>query len=153
MAQSKAQFEADYQQGVEYQDFLAVELAKRGLILNNLQSRKAQKTQGENLLGLEIKYDRKFRDTGNLFFETHFNSAQGWQESGILLRQSWLYGMGDYRTLWLFSTRLLRELIHGSRAADVFHRCDVVVGNDAARGCLMTVENADKECLRKIEFN
>ena len=51
-------------EGQEYQDFIDDVLCKRGLLIRNYTSRKYQLTKGENLIGLEIKYDTQISTYG-----------------------------------------------------------------------------------------
>ena len=55
--------------GLQYQDFICMELHRRGIVLQNIQSKKFN-LKKENLLGMEIKFDRRLKDTGNVYIET-----------------------------------------------------------------------------------
>ncbi len=69
--------------------------------------------KGENLQGIEVKFDRKFRETGNLFIETSERSTpeSQWHPSGILKEDnSWAYAIGDYEKLYVFAIKQLRIL-------------------------------------------
>jgi hypothetical protein len=56
-------------EGIEFQDFIAEQLHLQGVVLQNFSSKKYQ-LRRENLLGLEIKFDKKYEKTGNLYIET-----------------------------------------------------------------------------------
>lgn len=95
----------------EFQDYVSDVCRQNGIILNNYQSRKWQLKHGENMLGAEIKFDQRFRETGNLFLETHervHETGDELVESGISRWEtSWLYIIGDYADIWIFPTRYL----------------------------------------------
>tara|TARA_Y100000310_G_scaffold2404_1_gene3117 strand:- start:329 stop:820 length:492 start_codon:yes stop_codon:yes gene_type:complete len=98
--------------GVEFQDFVCIKLHSVGIVLQNLSSQKYQ-LKSENLLGLEIKLDRKFRGTGNLYIETHEKSDPDnprYVLSGIYRDdETWLYGIGDMKTFYIFAKSTLRN--------------------------------------------
>jgi hypothetical protein len=99
--------------GNEYQDYICNELSKHGIIIQNYCSQKYQH-KGENRQGLEIKLDRKFRSTGNLYIEIAEKSnpdREYYTESGIYRKDNsrW-YGIGDYQTFYWFSKQQLRCL-------------------------------------------
>lgn len=113
MATNFPTYASQLEAGQQYQDFIAEKLYHEGIPLINFQSRSAQ-LRGENLLGLEIKFDNQFARTGNLYIETAEKSRAENREyvpSGIYRDDnSWLYGIGNYREFFLFSKRTLREL-------------------------------------------
>ena len=66
-------YTTDLQRGLEYQDFVFDQLRMidgMPIFLGAYSSVKYQCGKGESPSGLEIKYDAKFRQTGNLFIET-----------------------------------------------------------------------------------
>jgi|TARA_Y100000310_G_scaffold189987_1_gene189960 hypothetical protein len=99
--------------GQEYQDFLTLRLHSLGIILQPIQSKKYQYTR-ENLLGMEIKYDRRLAETRNLYIETHEKSdpkKTSFVNSGIYREDKcWLYGIGDYVELFIFSKKHLQRI-------------------------------------------
>jgi len=99
--------------GQEYQDYVAHRLLSEGLVLVNFSTKRGQMEHGENALGLEIKYDKKFALTGNLWIETEERSTpvRPYVASGIFRDDnSWLYGLGNYEEFFIFSKRTLRQL-------------------------------------------
>jgi len=99
--------------GNDYQDFICTKLCQYGIIIQNYCSQKYQ-TMGENRQGLEIKLDRKFRNTGNLYIEIAEKSDpenEYYAESGIYRDDNsrW-YGIGDYQTFYWFFKKQLRQL-------------------------------------------
>lgn len=106
--------------GVEYQDWILKRLHEQGIILQPLSSKKGQ-LEGENLLGLEIKYDRKMAGTGNIYIEVAEKSNPANEQyvpSGIYRQDnSWLFGIGDYTKFFIFTKRFLKKL-HKEAQAD-----------------------------------
>ena len=101
-----------FQDGLEFQDFVCSELAKHGIILQNLSSRKYQFNVGENLQGFEIKQDNMCTKTGRLSIEVGERSRNDpclqWSDSGILRADnSWLYLHGNYAVIFIFAKNWL----------------------------------------------
>ena len=148
--------------GQAFQDFVCIELAKTGLILQNLSSKKYQFDTGENLQGWEIKYDarctgdctlKKCTATNQLSFEiaekTKAENAK-FIDSGILRDDnSWLYIQGNYHQLWIFDKKMLRRYYeHGVNMKTIkINNCLPTI-----RTFYMSVENADEWCAKKITF-
>lgn len=101
--------------GSEYQDFVQKELLKHGIIVMLNTSKQYQARIGESLSGLEIKLDRKFRQTGNLYIEVAEKSDAlnpVYVESGIYrFDNTWLYCIGDYHEIFLIPKMQL-QIIH-----------------------------------------
>ena len=97
----------------EFQDFVCKALHARGIVLQNMSSQKYQQ-QGENLMGLEIKFDQRFWETGNLYIETDEKSHPDrphYVRSDIYRTDnSWLYAIGDYHVLFIFAKNFLRGI-------------------------------------------
>lgn len=106
-------FASAIERGFDYQDFVAEQLYRVGIVLVNFQGRPAQGDRGENLLGLEIKFDDVFATTGKLWIEVEEkrNASQTlWARSGIYRDDpSWLYGIGNRREFFIFGKRQLQR--------------------------------------------
>jgi len=149
-----AQYRADLKDGQEFQDFIAFKWAHViGLPLCIYTSTKWQKEHGENPQGVEIKYDRRFRDTGNVFIETACRPSGTGQffPGGIYSlggnffpQSSWLYVIGDYETTWTLPTSWLARL-HAAGNYRFYEGATM-------KGYLFPVEGADKYCVRKDEW-
>lgn len=118
-------YQSQLEDGQAYQDFVAEKLYHEGIVLVNFQSRASQLRVGENLLGLEIKYDKQFIKTGNLYIEIAEKSDASNRQfvtSGIYRDDNtWLYGIGNYDELFLFSKRTLRKVYeHRKRDTDAY---------------------------------
>lgn len=134
------------QEGLEFQDVVTRELYQRGIVVIGYSSRRFQNEQGENMLGAEIKRDGRFRETGNIYIETseksHPNNIN-YIPSGIHREDnSWLYVIGDEKTIYIFSTKYLRMLEERYKKVE----------KPTSRGFLMPMAEADKYCIRKLEL-
>jgi hypothetical protein len=147
---SNEYFRQQLEDGQAYQDFIAQRLARHGIILNNFQSRDMQRQHGENMLGLEIKYDKKFQTTQRLWIECAEKYTPGqalWGASGIDRQdQSWLFGIGDYAQFFLFSKRTLR------RFRDRTHPAIIENDRHTSRGFLLALDLARAIAEREFRF-
>lgn len=102
-------------EGQEFEDFVQDALAKRGIFLGNYTSQKWQLEHGENMLGMEIKRDGRFRETGNFYIETAEKSHKdkpNWTPSGIMRDDnSWLFCIGDEKGFCVFGHKQLQNTI------------------------------------------
>jgi hypothetical protein len=100
--------------GLEFQDFVTSLLFESGIAVIQYSSRRYQFERGENSGGIEIKFDEKFELTRNLYIEYAEKSRPTnlqFVPSGIYrLDNSWMYAIGNYKTVYLFVTRHLRWL-------------------------------------------
>jgi hypothetical protein len=141
-------YERQLEDGLQYQDVVTRELYQRGIVVVGYSSRRFQNSEGENMLGAEIKHDKQFRDTGNLYIETAEKAhpdRPSYTPSGIHRKDnSWLFVIGDEQTLYIFSTKYLRKLetVRGYR----------VIEKPTSRGFLMPLLEAEKYCIRLINI-
>ncbi len=124
--------------GLEFQDHVMRLFSERLKIpLSFYSSRKCQ-LQGESMQGIEVKYDKKFRQTGNLYIEVAEKSSSSVAEytpSGIMKKDnSWLYAIGDHETLYIFAVKHLRT----------FARKCHQVETPTSRGFLLPLDLAEK---------
>lgn len=143
-----AQYMSDLKAGQEYQDFIARYFAQElGFVISNYASKKYQLQYGESVHGIEIKHDRRFNDTGNLFIETACNPRRRatFSPGGIYQGKHWLYLIGDYERAWTFGTRFLVKLHKAGRYQ--------VHEGDTMHGYLLPIADADKYCIRKDEWH
>lgn len=135
------------EEGLAFQDFVTEALYRQGIVLVGYASRRYQVARGENMAGAEIKRDGKFRETGNLYIEMAEKShpdREGFTPSGIMRGDnSWLFIIGDERTLWIFSTKLLQALAGSGRYREVMQ--------PTSQGFLLPVASADKYCALRID--
>jgi len=136
------------EQGLIFQDVVTKELYQRGIVLVGYASRCFQNSEGENMLGAEIKRDGNFRKTGNLYIETaeksHPNNPR-YIPSGIMRNDnSWLFVIGDELTVYIFSTKYLRMLIANRDWEKKVKATSIAT--------LMPLDQAEKYCIRKIDM-
>lgn len=130
--------------GLEFQDYVADKLYERGIILLNFVSRK-HSLVAENKFGMEIKLDKQFRKTGNLYIETaeRINGDLAYLKSGIYREDnSWLWLIGDMQTFWIIAKKHLLKFEKNCRKVET----------ETSRGFLFPVKRADEWCVLKLEF-
>jgi hypothetical protein len=151
--QSRKKYERGYyveklEQGNLFQDVVAEALYYRGIVLLNYASRHFQRLRGENMQGIEIKRDDKFRETKNLYIEvaekTHPDNDEYIGSAIYRQERTWLLAIGDERTIYVFPTKLLKMLI-GSRD---YRK----VSTPTSIGYLMPLVEADKYCATRIDL-
>lgn len=132
------------EKGIEFQDYVHSLLYDIGIVVIQYQSRRFQFERGENSGGIEIKFDERLDDTGNLYIETAEKShplKPHFVPSGIYrLDNGWLYAIGNYSKVYLFVTRHLRWL-HDR------HQCPEVQ-TPTSRGFLLPEGTAQKYAAR-----
>ncbi len=134
--------------GLQFQDVVTRELYQRGIVIVGYASRRFQHTEGENMLGAEIKRDGNFRETGNLYIEVaekaHPDRAT-YSPSGInRADNSWLFVIGDEETIYIFSTKYLRMLVKSREWRKVEGPTSI--------GHLCPLADAERYCLRRIDI-
>ena len=134
------------QEGLEFQDVVTKALYQCGIVVVGFSSRRFQFQEGENMLGAEIKRDGKFRSTGNLYIEIAEKSHpdnERYIDSGIHRKDnSWLFVIGDEKTVYIFSTKYLRMLQKRYKQVE----------KPTSLGFLLPIPDAEKYCIRKMEL-
>lgn len=101
-------------EATEFQDFVCIELIKRGIVLSNMSSKKYQNLKGENVQGFEIKFDKIYETSGNLYIEFAEKSNpnnEHYVASGIYRNDnSWIYAAGNYDGIYLMQKKVLRAM-------------------------------------------
>ena len=133
-------------QGLNYQDFVVEELYKVGLPIISYSSKEYQIMIGENKAGLEIKNDQLFRKTGNFYIETAEKSKaenRDYVKSGIYRNDNtWLYLMGDFNEIFVFSKKQLQILERSNKYK--------TVKTPTSKGFLLPATDAKKHYAIKI---
>lgn len=110
----KSYYSEQLESAGEFQDFVCMKLITKGIVLSNMSSKKYQIDIGENLQGFEIKNDKMFRTTGNLYIEVEEKSNPqniNYVESGISRNDnSWIYAIGDYQGIYLIQKKVLKAM-------------------------------------------
>jgi len=142
-------YEEKLKQGLEYQDFVSEQLYQIGLPIFNYASKKYQIQRGENKLGIEIKFDDKYKTTGNLYVELAEKSKKENEcfiLSGINRNDNcWLYIIGDYETIYIFTKRQLKELYK------INHYIEKEI--PTSKGFLLPKTDAEKYAAKIIKLN
>jgi len=137
-----------FQSGLEFQDFVCEKLAREGIILQNLSSKKYQFDLGENLQGFEIKLDRRCTDTKRLSIEVAEKTQAtnpSWVPSGIYRNDNaWLYIQGNYEVLYIFPTVFLRQLYQRGRFK--------IEELPTIKKFYLPFDKADQWCAKKLSF-
>lgn len=137
------------EKGLQYQDFVTdVLISELGISLSTYNSKKYQYTKGENKQGFEIKFDDKYKTTGNIYIEIAEKSNANNKEyvkSGIYRNDNtWLYLIGDYKNIFVFSKKHL-QLMH---EMNKYRK----VQTATSKGFLIPQKECFKYCVNKIEF-
>lgn len=142
----KEYYQKKLEQGIEYQDFVVERLYDVGLPIISYGSKKYQHLIGENKAGFEIKYDTKFKETGNFYIETDEKSHPDnprYVRSGVYRNDNtWLYIIGDYYNIYIFGKIQLQFLDESGK----FRK----VQTDTSIGYLLDLKRAKKYVLKEI---
>jgi hypothetical protein len=145
-------FDENYQNQLEdgqrYQDFLTKELSALGIIFQQYSSKHYQYTVGESHSRMEIKYDKKFSQTNNLWIEYQERKypTGTYINSGILRDDNaFLWAQGDYNTLFIFCKRDLLHKLEGIQYIENNQK--------TSRGKLLRYPLTERYCGLKIRFN
>lgn len=137
----------------EYQDFVCEWVAKNhGIVMTVFSSKKYQYNIGESLQGVEIKYDMRYAETGNIYIETgeKANPRNGeYYKSGIFRNDNtWLYFIGNYKELFVFSKKQLQTIYKKKK----YYR--LIENNNTMTSCgfLLNKEKAENYSIMKFNF-
>ncbi len=132
------------QAGLNFQDHVADWILKEIKIPLTIYSSINRQKEEESAQGIEIKLDRKYSQTGNLYieYEERCNPESQWHPSGIN-RQDWLLIIGDYQKIWLLSTKHLRIIKQRGNCK--------LVETETSKGFLLSVKLADFWAVRSLE--
>lgn len=129
-----------------YQDWVMAHLMKHGIVIQIYGSKQYQHAKGESISGDEIKFDKRMKDTGNLYIETFEKShpQNTWYvESGVLREgiRRWIHG--DYDEIYVFEVSALRKILFGA----LKYR---EVKTQTSKGLLLPKADADALCTYKF---
>lgn len=99
---------------MEFQDFAMDCLLKYlGFLVQQYVSKPYQYKVGESRTGIEFKFDMKRAETGNLWIETGEKArprdGDYWPSGIDKGDNTWLYVIGDYEVIYVFSVKTLRR--------------------------------------------
>ena len=142
-------YKEQFLEALKYQDFVKHEMYKRGLPIVFNGSTDMQYSEGESLMGIEVKNDKKYSQTGNLYIETSEKSRPEnprFVPSGIFRNDNtWLYLIGDYNTIFVFALTMLIGLHESGRYRKV--------SNETSQGFLLPDKDARKYAAKVIEIS
>ena len=151
-----AEYYAFVEDGNRFMDYSTELLLKhKGIVATPYSSRKYQNGTGETIQGIEFKWDKKIKQYGTMFIETHCKNKNGeYQEGGIYSKNNtWLYAQGDYDTLYYFSVKTLRTLCNQKGDKGNYPNVDASNGwryfrletpQKSAKGFKLPIEDAEK---------
>lgn len=137
-----------------FQDWLMVELAKRGIIIQVFSSKEYQFKTGETFSRDEIKLDKKQLEYGNLAIEEYEKTDKNnpfYVESGINRQNIIRWIQGNYQNVWIFEFNKLKEYVLSgvSRPNNPLRRYVTPTSKGILLPCY---PDADKICTIKITF-
>lgn len=107
-------YKKQLESGQYYQDYVVEKLYDYGIPLINYSSKEFQVFIGENKAGVEIKFDKMFRKTGNFWIEVaEKTNSQNLEyvPSGIFRKDNtWLYILGDLEEIYILSKEQLQRI-------------------------------------------
>ena len=137
--------------GTLYQDWLVMEMLKRGWVIQTLSSKEYQVRVGESVGGMEIKFDRRAAETKNLYIECaeKSNAAnENFVPSGIYRNDNTvLWFIGDRSKVYVIGKKHLRAE-HKARRFELRP-----VKTPTSAGFLLPVERAEELAVWTIEFD
>lgn len=149
-----------YELALQYQDWVCDILLKEcGIFVGQYSSRKYQFEKGESQAGYEIKHDMLMATTRNMFIEVAekrkaTNSI--WVPSGIFREDnSWMYVIGDYNEIFIFSKQQLRRIISSEKLREKHHMEYKEIRRGTSQGYTYPIEVALQYdmCLKHIVIN
>lgn len=149
-------YKSSLEEGQEYQDYVVDQLLRYyGWPLIIYQS-KAWQRKGETSSGVEIKYDKRCAETGNLYIEVAEKPNKDhptWYPSGIYRKDnSFFYLIGTFDEAYLLSKPQLQR-IYENRGS--WSRLNIIEAeNPTSKGFLFPKKDAEDKgyVLRKFPF-
>jgi hypothetical protein len=131
-------------EGKRFEKYIKTELKKHGLYLDFYNNKKDQYNIGETKQGYEIKYDKIYKKTGNLYIEIAEKSDANnynYIKSGIFRddnTHTWI--IGNYNEVFFFKKQKLCEIYKLSKCK--------FVQTTTSKGFLL-----DKDLINKYKYN
>jgi len=139
----KQRYQERLEKGQKFQDFVARCLMAEGLPVILYTSTECQRL-GESANGIEIKFDDRLHETGNLYIEIaeRKDPSSNWVASGIYRTDNtWLYVIGNYHKIFIFAKNVLRLVEHRFKQ----------VSTSTSKGYLIPSDKAHKLAAKIIE--
>lgn len=137
------------EKGLKFQDFVTdVLIDVLGIPLSSYAS-KTYQLRGENKQGVEIKFDDRFKETGNFYIETAEKSNANnlnYYPSGIYRDDNtWLYVIGDYSVLYIFGKSFLKSIHNTGK----YRSIEI----STSQGFLVPLKDAEKYAIKILRVN
>ena len=131
-----------------YEDFCANVLFYLIKIpLTSMKSKHYQLEIGENLQGLEIKYQGRMEEYKSLYIETHEKSHkdnENFVKSGIYRKDNtWLWMTGDWDVAFLIPLNKLKMLYETGEMR--------TLDSETSKGFVLPLDLAEKYCIKKFD--
>lgn len=163
MATNSSEYYAkQFAAGEAFAAFVSEQLAHFGLIVGLYETQHEQYSLGESRMGLEIKFDDRLADTGNVYIEMYEKTRarnSAFVESGILrCDNTLLYGIGNRREFYIFGKRTLqrvyeafdRSLVPGISGKD-FKRREIPTSKGFTLARYLAVAYAERQFKAKSD--
>lgn len=148
-------YKAQLERGLIYQDFVYEILHRFGISTVAYGSKLFQQKLGENKAKIEIKFDDRRKQTGNLYIETQEKSDPknvNYVMSGIY-RDCVEYVIGDYDVIYRLPVSTLRIMFQSGKYPEI------EIGLKSSKGFLLAESSASKwaicvyrvECSRQVQ--
>ncbi len=138
---------AQIEDGLRFQDFVVDIAWQAGVVIAQYASKTYQRNVGESRNGIEIKYDKKRKKTGNLCIETAEKAEPRpgpYFPSGIMRNDHWIYAIGDYDIVYFFPTKFLRALCELKNGSGQFAYRRYENGTKTSEGFLLPEKDAQR---------
>lgn len=141
---------------LKYQDFITIQLHKRGWVVNQLASKFYNVTYGESISGIEIKQDKKLKETNNLYIETaEKHNAKEFVPSGVNRNDNTiLWCIGNYDVAYILSKKQLKYICDNVDKYKIYGLRRVET--ETSKGVLIPtkfLEDNDIYVIKKLIFN
>ena len=144
------EYKQNYEKGFKYQDFVVEQLYNIGLPIISYSSKEYQCSIGENRNGIEIKFDDRINETGNIYIETSEKSNANNPEfvpSGIYrIDNTWLYIIGNYNIMYILGKQLLQHIFERKQYEKMGGR---YVETPTSKGYVISAKYAERELSLK----
>lgn len=124
-----------------FQDYITDIMYKTGIPINCYSSRKYNIEKGESIGRVEIKQDKKAKETGNIYIEVaerQKSNTSSYVDSGIFRKDNTLFVLiGDYDEMWLFSKKQLQNIVKHNKEFKI-------VQTETSIGVLIPLSYLDK---------
>jgi hypothetical protein len=141
-------YDAQRRLGEAFEGYVLERFRAEGLEVGRHTTAALQLSRGDLVVegqDLEVKFDRLFASTGNLYIETAEKrnaDRVGWTPSGVCAASAavW-YGIGDYRDFFLFQRVTLRDVARTARPIEIAMK--------TSRGFLLDPGRRAAYCVRE----